>query len=290
MQQQKILNEQKNVRGFTIKEAREFCKKCLDHELSARIGRSPGYSLRAFARDLEISPASLSNILAGKQSISKRLAESISTAIFLPGSSKELFMLSAEYASTRSVSARKVLKQQISVMMRDEKSQMDLEAFAVIQDPIHFAVLESLKLPMLNGNLEMISNFLGIEFNKAQTALERLIKVGLVQSVDNRFVATVEATYTFPKAPNRAVQNYHAAILARAIDSLNDSLEKRTICSVVTACNREERKKIEKKLNEFIKKIEVELESSSAPKDDVCAIGFFDYSLERPTYENRTIN
>jgi plasmid maintenance system antidote protein VapI len=116
--------------------------------------------LRAFARDLEISPASLSNILAGKQSISKRLAESISTAIFLPGSSKELFMLSAEYASTRSVSARKVLKQQISVMMRDEKSQMDLEAFAVIQDPIHFAVLESLKLPKLNGNLEMISNFL----------------------------------------------------------------------------------------------------------------------------------
>jgi uncharacterized protein (TIGR02147 family) len=291
MRHEKPFSEEKNIpASFSIREARDVCIKFLDLELSTRIIRNPGYSLRAFARDLDVSPASLSNILAGKQSISKRLAENISESIFLPGSSKELFVLSAEYSSSRSLTSRRILKQQIIAMMRDEKSQMDLEAFSVIQDPIHFAVLESLKLPKLMGEIGMIADFLGVEVDKTKKALERLTTLGLTQITENRFTGTVEATYTFPKAPNRAVQNYHAAVLGRAIESLNDKLEKRTFCSVLTACNREERKKIEERLYDFVKKIELELESSSAPKDDVCAIGFFNYSLERPSHEDRNLN
>src|SRR3954470_2795889 len=50
---------------------------------SARL-RNRAYSLRAFARKLEISPAALSEILNGKRNVSKRLAERLVNNLVLP--------------------------------------------------------------------------------------------------------------------------------------------------------------------------------------------------------------
>ncbi len=49
----------------------------LERELRARVARNPRYSIRAFARDLGISPASLSQILRGIQIPSVRIADRI---------------------------------------------------------------------------------------------------------------------------------------------------------------------------------------------------------------------
>lgn len=280
----------KETTSLTVKTAQDFCIKILSQEFTSRSLRNHQYSLRAFARDLGVSPASLSNILCGKQSISRSLAESMSSHLLIPDSSKEIFILSADYCSTRSALSRKSIKQRLCILLRDETSRLDLDAFTVIQDPMHFAVLECLKIPTLNDDLNKIANFLGIDLDQAHAIAQRLQSVKLVYLDNGKLIPTVESTYTFPKASNFAIQNYHAAILARATDSLRNSIETRTFCSLLTACSREERKNIEKKLNDFMKKLEFEIETSTAPKNDVCAIGFFDFSLERSQNEKSQIN
>ena len=62
-----------------MQEAREI----LSDALNERISINPGYSLRAFARDLGISPQLLSNVINGKRGMSADLATRIAGKINL---------------------------------------------------------------------------------------------------------------------------------------------------------------------------------------------------------------
>src|SRR2546430_13739191 len=55
-------------------------RRVLRKELESRCRTSPRYSLRAFARDLKISPSRLSEILSGKQGLSRAAARGIRSA------------------------------------------------------------------------------------------------------------------------------------------------------------------------------------------------------------------
>ena len=53
------------------------CRSILEWELQRRRSHNSRYSLRAFARDLRLSPSYLSEVLAGKHHLSKARAEDL---------------------------------------------------------------------------------------------------------------------------------------------------------------------------------------------------------------------
>jgi uncharacterized protein (TIGR02147 family) len=266
---------------ISIEGARSFCAKVLSEELDRRAVRNGSYSLRAFARDLGVSAATLSNILGGKQSLSKTLAEKISHELSLPESSRDLFLQFAEFSGSRSPSERSTARTNLKILLRSRKSNLDLDAFAIIQNPWHFAVLESLKLKTINGDPEKISKFLRLELDEVLQLLSRLESVGLVRKNKKIFEPTGTATHTFPAAANHAVQNFHAAVLSLGIASMKEKFESRTFVSLVTACSSADMESIERKLTDFLKNLEFEIESSKSEKDDIYALGLFNFSLRR---------
>ena len=272
---------QRQTEIISIEGARSFCAKILSEELDRRAIRNGSYSLRAFARDLGVSPASLSNILGCKQSLSKNLAEKISNELSLPQSSKELFLQFAEFSGSRSTSHRTAAKSNLKILLRSRKSSLDLDAFAIIQNPWHFAVLEALKLKALAGDPKKISSFLRLELDEVLLLLSRLESVGLVRKNNKIFEPTGTSTHTFPAEANHAVQNFHAAILSLGIASMKEKFETRTFVSLITACSSADIENIETKLTEFLKNLEFEIENSKSEKDDICALGLFNFSLQR---------
>src|SRR5690606_35734224 len=56
-------------------------KYILKEELASRCRQNPRYSLRAFARDLKLAPSRLSEILSGKQGLSRAAAEKVAKAL-----------------------------------------------------------------------------------------------------------------------------------------------------------------------------------------------------------------
>ncbi len=50
----------------------------LRRELEQRVQQDPRYSLNRFARDLDLAPSRLSEVLSGKQGLSRAIAERIS--------------------------------------------------------------------------------------------------------------------------------------------------------------------------------------------------------------------
>ncbi len=82
----------------------------LKNEFEARRGRNAFYSLRAFARDLGLSPARLSEILSGKKGMSGQAAEDIARRLDLERKERELFVLSVNELHSRSKAGKATAK------------------------------------------------------------------------------------------------------------------------------------------------------------------------------------
>lgn len=74
----------------------------LKNILKDRQEKNIKYSLRAFAKELEISPASLSQILSQKKGLSEKFSTKIAQKLNLSLEEKELFIISSSAAHSRS--------------------------------------------------------------------------------------------------------------------------------------------------------------------------------------------
>ncbi len=261
-------------------EARSFCGKILAQELSDRTLRNTNYSLRAFARDLSISSATLSNVIAGKQGLSRVLAKKIVTKLSLPQSYKQLFQEAASLASARSAKQRDIAKKAMHQLSREGEAELDIASFSIIQNPNHFAILESLKIAGVGRSSGQIADFLGIERLECEQCLDRLLAVGLVEKAGDGFTTSTNSTHTFPDGANGAVRNFHENLLRRGAQSLQRPVADRTVMNLITAVSRDDLDFVNTRINEFMRMLEYEIENRKAPKTDVYAIGFYSFSMK----------
>ncbi len=71
-----------------------FYRKYLKNELVRRIGINPRYSLRAFAKALQIDPSGLSKILANKRNLTFKAAEKLVLRLPIYQDAKNMFLIS----------------------------------------------------------------------------------------------------------------------------------------------------------------------------------------------------
>ena len=103
------------------------CQKILLNELNIRKEKNAMYSLRAFARDLEIGSTSLSDVLSGKRLLSKKNLEKISETLSL--SPLEIEFLKGELKGN--YTARSAIEV--------ERLQLEEDSFRLIADWYYFA-------------------------------------------------------------------------------------------------------------------------------------------------------
>jgi plasmid maintenance system antidote protein VapI len=119
---------------------RDFLKA----ELISRSRKNSMYSLRAFARDLQIHPGRLCEILSGKQGLSLGAAARLADHLQLDPGNRENFldMVQAEHARSRAVraDARRRVQESIAQMSPDGDFTWRL---AVNVQPNHFRALIS---------------------------------------------------------------------------------------------------------------------------------------------------
>lgn len=89
-------------------------RSILKIQLQRRQELNPKYSLRAFAKKLEISPSKISELLSGKKKLSIKRAENIANRLGLIGKERELFILSTQIEST----AKSINKDELKSKMR----------------------------------------------------------------------------------------------------------------------------------------------------------------------------
>lgn len=238
---------------------RDF-RTLLHNYFEQRVARNPGYSLRAFARDLKISPSRLSDVLKGHYGLSRLAAEHIVERLRLSREDASYFCNLVESVHSRSKMRRQIALQGVEDYERKKsENQLDLDTFKIISDWYHFAIVELTYLEEFSEDPAWIAKTLKITEEAASAAVQRLFKIGLIKRNNGRIQAREGSTFVGKDVPSDAIKAYHSQILHRALEAIySQSVDERELSSSVVAIDSErinEAKEAIRRFNsDFIKK------------------------------------
>jgi uncharacterized protein (TIGR02147 family) len=142
----------------------------LGERLRAAKRRNPRFSLRSFAVKLGINHSTLSQVLRGKRRLSARGLEIAGKRL---GLSDEA--IRAYVASSRKKTNTKVPTEEI------HKVHLHLDTFQLLSAWQHYAILELLRLRGFKADSRWIASTLGIAVEDVNIALQRLLRLGLLE-------------------------------------------------------------------------------------------------------------
>ncbi len=186
--------------------------------LAERVGANPRYSMRAFAKSLDLAPARLSLVLAGKQGLSRTSALAISNKLELAAREKEFFIASAIATDGRSRSERVRAQGVLQTLATGPAAQVALEEheFALIADWQHFAVLELMQTKGFRGDPTWIARRLGLTKFEVTQTLARLEELGYIAREDSGIRLIKSDVTTTKDVPSEAIRKFNRQILDKA--------------------------------------------------------------------------
>jgi transcriptional regulator with XRE-family HTH domain len=135
----------------------------LRSELARRCNDNPSYSLRAFARDLGVDHATLSQLLRGSRTVTRETAERLGVRLGL--TDEVLAAFSADARPRAEV----------------RRPNLAIEAAAVILDPLHAEVLSLVDSQAFQADSTLIARVLDVDVDRANVVVQRLLAVGLLE-------------------------------------------------------------------------------------------------------------
>ncbi|EQC45545.1 TIGR02147 family protein [Bacteriovorax sp. Seq25_V] len=230
----------------------------LKDELFERKKRNHLYSLRSFAKSLDISADSFSRILNNKRPLTLDRALSWKDKLNLMDDTYVDFIESVKnYQYQRLDETHKKARQ---LTERYDYHLLQLDQFELISNWYHIVILNLTELSEFESSPEWIAKKLGIDVDDTIDAINRLKRLGLLVEDNGKILRTLQRIETPTDTPSQAIRKYHQDNIERALYSLNnDIVELRDISSItmpLDPANLEEAKKrikiFRKEMSEFL--------------------------------------
>lgn len=163
-------------------------------ELTRRCARNPSYSLRAFARALDVDHATLSQMLRGRRALTRETIEQLGARLGLPREGIEAHVRDAEAARQGAPTASAAL-----------------DAAAILAEPLHHQLLALTHAEDFRGDSRFLAQVLDTTPDAINVLLQRLLRFGLLRMNEGRWLDVNGAGELDPEAFERAVWEHAAA-------------------------------------------------------------------------------
>lgn len=188
----------------------------IQNHLSLRQRNNPNYSLRAFARDLGINAATLSQVIKGQRPLPIKNSLSVVEKLGLKAKERTLFLESL-YRSKTSLD-------KIKINEHDERRMLDEFYNNVIAEWEHFALLSLFDVRDFECEPKEISARLGITETRAKVVINNLLNSGLVIKQNNALMKAQQSVRTTEDISNEAIKRGHTEALDMGKNKL-DTIE-----------------------------------------------------------------
>lgn len=182
-------------------------------ELQSKNGN---FSIRAFAKKLNLQPSATNEILKGERKVSKKIAEKIATRLQLdPRERSELLSLFPE----------KFLKGQKQNNADNSLDALKLssEQFALISEWIHFALLSFMKTKDFKEDYRYLSAKFSVSENVIKKALDRMISINLIKREKSGKLKRISSKVnTTDDIKDMSLQKAHIADMDMAKDKIQN--------------------------------------------------------------------
>jgi uncharacterized protein (TIGR02147 family) len=229
-------------------------KNYLRSELIRRCKKNPKYSIRAFAKALEMDASTLAKILNGKRPIGKKATEKIT---------QKLGLSPAEASS--------YLKNDLNESEEAAYDRMNLDLFDIISDWHHFAILELMTIDSFQPDAKWISRALGISLSEVKEALDRLVRCHMLEIKGDQWIdkSSGRSTNIMPDVTTAALRQLQKQFLQKSIVALEEvPISQRDHTSMTMAIDREKILLAKEKIKTFRRQLAKYL-SRSGKRNDV---------------------
>ncbi|MES2855816.1 MAG: TIGR02147 family protein [Bdellovibrionota bacterium] len=220
----------------------------LHNELSSRKERNHRYSLRAFAKSLEIDASTLSALLREKRPLSAKTAKKLIDGLQIddPATRRRIFTSTFDRSGVN----------------ESKYTELDLAAFEVISSWEHFAILSLLEITSPRKDTGWICRALGLPSETAIAALSRLETLNLIARSGTKWVLTSANLTTTSNVPSSAVRKNNRQYIELSLASLErDSVEIRDITGITMAIDKTKIGEAQKLIKEFRRQMSAFLET-----------------------------
>lgn len=219
----------------------------LNEELNLRKMKNSGYSLRAFARDLNISVTALSDFLTRKRNLSKTNLLKICHSLNLPPLERE-----------------NILHHKMS-KTNTQNLQIQDDSFRLFSDWYCFAILNLPRVKHHQINIEWISNQFGITDQQAKDAIARLTRLNLIRIKNGKFIRTRKNILSSYSIPDLAIKKHHQKLLQMSeIALLEVDQEKRDFSTTILSLNSKNLDSIKRHLQKIKSKAAKKIEDKNS--------------------------
>jgi len=242
------------MESIEVLDPRQF----LTDELARRCSKNPRYSLRTFAQFLELIPSALSMMLSGKRPVSKKAATKIVERLGLNPAIRQAFLNGCG----------QVRNLDFSENLSASFQTLALDKYEVIADWYHFAILSLITTPDFTPKISWIASRLGITLAEAKSAVERLVRVGVLDISGTRWKQTGQPIKVENTVSTSATRRASRQILEKAIESLeNDPMNIRDMSFMTLAIDPKLVPTALQEIRKFRRKLAKYLEESAEPKE-----------------------
>lgn len=208
-----------------------FYLHTLRESLNGRQRKNAAYSLRAFAKDLEIDSSNLSAIFQKKRSLPYSRAGHIAKKLRLSPKESALFVASTMRKQMRLDS--------IQVKEDSKKYLLEDKYYKIISEWEYYALLQLLQVKRFDSSVDWIANRLGISESRARQVLGNLIELGFIKEDPKKgYIRLSPSLETSEDIESQALQVSHIENLNLGKEKLEKvPVDKRDYSSITIAIN-----------------------------------------------------
>lgn len=222
----------------------------LKSEFERRSRKNPRYSLRAFARLLEVDPSTLSALMNGKRPLRPKTVAKLLDKIELDNPNLRAHFINAASGFFQGT--------------EPEYIELRLEQFAAISQWEHFAILSLMEIPQFRATPRNVSTRLNIPIATTITALSRLAQLGFIKKVGSHYQLEKSGFTTPTDTPSAILRQANREYIEKALSSLEETaVENRDITGITMAIDPTRLPQAKKVIRNFRRELAAFLEKGS---------------------------
>lgn len=234
-------------------------QQVLLNQYQKRLSDNPRYSMRAYARDLRLSPGQLSLVMSGKKGISLDRAKTIAEILDLSPLEKDYFVNQAELSFARSKAAKGLAEGALKKLRQYEDAfYLSKDSVTAISDWYHLGILQVMQVQRYEnqckkrGEVEFLSTVLKVPELDVREALLRLKKLEVLKAFEGYHLPVQDYVLTKGEVPSAAIRKFHRQIIQKALVAIETQLvEERFLNTTVMSIQREDYPKLVEDFKDF---------------------------------------
>lgn len=243
-------------------------KTYLKAALSERRRKNPLYSLRAFARQVSMSPSHLSRVMNGKAELSQDSALKVASVLNLKSRETEHFLEMVNLSGQKNKETSEFLKKKIeSKTKRYERKKLSMDHYHLVADWYCLPIYELLLTSNFEHNARWIAKRMGITQHEAQSALDRLVALGYIEISPEGKISrkSPESVETTDDLKSLAIQKHHEQMSLKAVAALKEqAVDEREFQSLHFPFDAKDMEKAKEAIRDFVNKFEATFRKEGA--------------------------